>query len=65
MQRQMTDYISLERRIASIMCSISHLTKTELVNKKLKIKFSVTSNFPDLVASRKATVGNTWKQNPK
>ena len=55
----MTVYVSLERSMASTVRSISHLTRTELVDEKLK--FSVTSNFPDLVASRKAILGNTWK----
>ena len=59
MQGQMTVYISLERSMASTVRSISHLTRTELVDEKLK--FSVTLNFPDLVASRKAILGNTWK----
>ena len=59
MHGQMTVYISLERSMASNMRSISYLTRTELVNEKLK--FSVTLNFPDLVASRKAILGNTWK----
>ena len=59
MQGQMTVYISLERSMASTVRSKSHLTRTELVNEKLK--FSVTLNFPDLVASRKAILGNTWK----
>ena len=56
----MTVYISLERSMASTVRSISHLTRTELVDEKLK--FSVTSNFPDLVASRKAILGNTWSE---
>ena len=59
MHGQMTVYISLERSMASTVRSISHLTRTELVNEKLK--FSVTLNFPDLVAARKAILGNTWK----
>ena len=59
MHGQMTVYISLERSMASTMRSISCLTRTELVNEKLK--FSVTLNFPDLVASLKAILGNTWK----
>ena len=59
MHGQMTVYIPLERSMASTMRSILYLTRTELVNEKLK--FSVTSNFPDLVASRKAILGNTWK----
>ena len=59
MHGQMTVYISLERSMASTMRSISYLTRTELVNEKLK--FSLTLNFPDLVASRKAILGNTWK----
>ena len=56
----MTVYISLEKSMASTVRSISHLTRTELVDEKLK--FSVTSNFPDLVASRKAILGNTWSE---